>query len=240
MGDSRTKQICKTHGNTGSDLELAPSSERKHDHQFFKVLILSLTGAMIMVLMVDIFWHTRDGTPTIHAGPLCRSHPGGIAVSDCSCGTSTRQALAMGCAFDQLAVAWLPRHCQDEELTKQFEHAGPGVDGAWTYYADDKGQQILNVTEVSLLADSGKPFFGTEQWHVMHCNYSWRKQLRAPNTGCAIEDRYYKIQHVEHCGMLVADAHAIEPNAVAVRAKVLLNSHLQDDDVGVIERLKRP
>lgn len=143
----------------------------------------------------------------------------------------------MGCTFDQLAAAWLPSECRDEELTDEFSRAGPGLDGAWTYYADLKGERVLNLTEVSLLADTGEHLYATEGWHLKHCNYSWRKQLRAPATGVAIEDRYYRIQHVNHCGMMLSEAFSVEPDAIAVSARVLLNSSFAEHKKPTIKKL---
>lgn len=160
-----------------------------------------------------------------------------IRVSDCDCGTSTAEAEAMGCSFDTLAMAWLPPYCLDPELSTSFDHAGPGIAGSWTYYADRFGDQVLNRTELSMLADSGKPFYATQEWHITHCTFSWKKQFRAQTTGVTMEDRYFRIQHIEHCGMLMLGAYQVEPKAIAVRARVLLNSNLQPDDVGMIDRL---
>lgn len=145
----------------------------------------------------------------------------------------------MNCTFDQLAAAWLPPECRDEELTDDFSRAGPGLDGAWTYYADVKGERVLNLTEVSLLADTGDHLYATEGWHLMHCNYSWRKQLRAPATGTTIEDRYYRIEHVEHCGMMLGEAFAVDPDAIAVSARVLLDSSFAEHKRPTINKLEK-
>lgn len=57
-------------------------------------------------------------------------------LSSCSCGDSLAEAMALSCRYDTIAAAWLPPHCRDAELMAQFDTSGPGVDGAWTYYAD--------------------------------------------------------------------------------------------------------
>lgn len=51
----------------------------------------------------------------------------------CSCGKSVAEAIANGCKYDLLASAWLPEQCRDDELTAEFNKAGPGPNGEWTY-----------------------------------------------------------------------------------------------------------
>jgi hypothetical protein len=89
----------------------------------------------------------------------------------CSCGASVEEAMAMGCKYDSHALAWLPVHCRDDELTEEFEHLGPGPDGRWELYSDPDGQHPLNMTEISMVP--GTKFYMTLEWHNMVSSMSW-------------------------------------------------------------------
>ena len=119
----------------------------------------------------------------------------------CSCGgTNVAEAKAQGCIFTPLAIAWLPPHCIDEELSSDFDKQGPGLNGEWDYWADANMTRRLSREEVSLLADADGVFYATQEWHVMHCLYTWQKHYRSKWTGVIIERRSNGLDHINHCG----------------------------------------
>lgn len=118
---------------------------------------------------------------------------------NCNCGSSLEEAIFRNCKWDSLASAWLPEHCQDEELLKEFETTGPY--GSWTYYADPDGNTTLTADEISL-CKTGAQYWTTRRWHIMHCTFYWRKQMRSASTGVRVEGRYNEIHHLEHCEKL--------------------------------------
>ena len=142
----------------------------------------------------------------------------------CRCGATLTEAKANGCNYDSHALAWLPPHCQDQELLAEWEHAGSGVDGQWEYYGDKNGTVPLTIEEVGELA--GKPiddgwFWMTMEWHVkvcrtaharlqpwrrmltdfslQHCAFAWRKLARSPVTGVTVERSTSGLAHIAHC-----------------------------------------
>lgn len=120
----------------------------------------------------------------------------------CLCGSSTSEAETLGCKYDSLAACWLPTHCRDDELTAEFEHAGDGPNGEWTYWADSNATRGMTLEEVGLLANLPKPqamFYSTFGWHVAHCAFYWRKEFRMRAKGLMLENRYDRESHVEHC-----------------------------------------
>ncbi|KAJ6437209.1 calcineurin-like phosphoesterase [Purpureocillium lavendulum] len=124
-----------------------------------------------------------------------------LLIWPCDCGDSVAEAKAMGCAYDDMAPAWLPPHCIDKELKREWDKSGDGPDGRWQYWADSNHTQEMTVEEVSLLADTpGKYFYTTPRWHIMHCSFYWRKEHRSKSTGVTIEGRYDSERHVKHCG----------------------------------------
>lgn len=123
-------------------------------------------------------------------------------MGNCYCGHSVAEAISLGCSYDPLAIAWSPPQCTDKELTDEFNHAGPGPDGKWAYYADPNGTLPLTEIDVAMLADTKRYFYATHEWHLVHCNYSWRKLYRSQMTGVIMDKDKLPYDHIIHCGML--------------------------------------
>ncbi|GKZ16867.1 hypothetical protein AbraIFM66951_006360 [Aspergillus brasiliensis] len=131
----------------------------------------------------------------------------------CHCGTSTTEALSLNCKFDSLAAAWLPPHCRDDELTAEFERAGPNPDGSWTYYADDYHTVPMAIEEVAALADNQSARVQmTRDWHVVHCLFYWRKMFRVREMeGVIVEPSFDHEEHIKHCiGVVLEDSWGTE------------------------------
>ena len=125
------------------------------------------------------------------------------AVS-CHCGSNIIEAKSLGCKYDSLSLSWLPAQCRDDDLTAEFEHAGPNPDGSWPYYADKAANVSISIEEVAQLADlprSQAVFYTTTGWHVAHCAFYWRKEYRMRAKGSMMESRYDKESHIKHCYM---------------------------------------
>ncbi|KAK7959684.1 uncharacterized protein PG986_004538 [Apiospora aurea] len=136
--------------------------------------------------------------------------------SPCWCGTSDAEAVAMGCTWDHIAVDWLPPHCVDHELMTEFDAAGSGPDGAWPYYISDARNVALitesqrtpvNLTDIDELAREGREYWTTVEWHISHCLFTWRKQVRSATSGGAVSVEPWndKEAHASHCSMYIWD-----------------------------------
>ena len=150
------------------------------------------------VLLLLAFW----GLTSLGQLSISKLHaPVDPQSRSCSCGgTTVADAIANGCIFTPLAIAWLPPHCIDQELSDEFDASGPGPGGSWDYFADPEGTTKLNRTEVGLLADRHDGvFFSTQNWHVTHCTFTWRKHYRSKTTGVTIERRSNGLDHIGHC-----------------------------------------
>ena len=121
----------------------------------------------------------------------------------CDCGPTIRTALSKHCIYDSLATAWLPPHCRDDELTAEFDRAGPGPGGAWSYFADENGTVALDRAQVAALGEVGRSFWARRDWHVAHCLFYWEKYVRMRWTGVVMERRFDRAAHVRHCRRLV-------------------------------------
>ena len=162
------------------------------------------TGGRVLVIVLAILG-------LLSVGPLCstvwkfmHSPSEKFAPSlypSCSCGgTTTEEAKARGCIFTPLAISWLPPHCVDMELSDEFDKLGPGPNGEWDYWADLNKTQRLTREEVGALADYDGVFYTTQEWHVMHCLFTWQKHYRSKWTGVTIERRSNGLDHIGHCG----------------------------------------
>jgi hypothetical protein len=127
-------------------------------------------------------------------------------IASCDCGNSTAKALTLGCKYDSLAAAWLPEHCQDDELTAELERSGPGIDGKWTYWTDAAHTKEISVNEIAKMAGNEElRFHMTGHWHVIHCIFYWRKEHRARLNEKIVEPRSFSEKHVKHCGKIILD-----------------------------------
>ncbi|OIW34634.1 hypothetical protein CONLIGDRAFT_675602 [Coniochaeta ligniaria NRRL 30616] len=115
----------------------------------------------------------------------------------------------MGCRYDHIAVDWLPPHCIDDELTSEFDGAGPN--GTWPYFKLE-GVSLLGASyvpieanEIEKLAREGRDYYATRSWHVAHCMFTWRKQFRSRFSDGSMEPWNNKEGHIKHCSMYIMD-----------------------------------
>lgn len=102
----------------------------------------------------------------------------------------------MGCKFDLLSSAWLPDHCIDADLSREFAERGPNRIGSWVYYKDKTGSSEVKLQDLGQYAErQGDLFWTTHEWHIMQCVYNWRK-LHRPVT---MEARYNTEEYASHC-----------------------------------------
>ncbi|OAA69323.1 hypothetical protein LEL_10199 [Akanthomyces lecanii RCEF 1005] len=125
-------------------------------------------------------------------------YTGPVGTMSCDCGTSVSEARARGCKYDTLAASWLPDACRDDQLSADFDNAGPN--GTWTYFANKEATTVLTIEQVAALPDSGlNCFWITQQWHLAHCTFYWKKLWRQRQIKVVIEHHYDCLGHIEHC-----------------------------------------
>ncbi|PVH94517.1 hypothetical protein DM02DRAFT_692972 [Periconia macrospinosa] len=166
------------------------------------VLLLALYG------LLGLWQRMNDHSALVKQDASCSS---GMSVAgkmdpapvkqdaSCSCGTSVAEAMAKGCQYDILSSAWLPPRCRDEKLSAQFDKAGPGPGGAWSYFADLNGTTLIDPSTLSQLTNTGRTYYATNTWHIVHCFYFWKKQYRAKFTGVTVEAWGDTEPHIDHC-----------------------------------------
>ncbi|KAH0440863.1 hypothetical protein CcaCcLH18_02206 [Colletotrichum camelliae] len=177
-----------------NEAEPEPPNAQRASHRrlsfYTQLLLLNILVAALGVLSTAVYVRDQKFSPR-------PPHP-----LECSCGSSLAEAKKLDCKYDSLSVSWLPPHCRDDELTAEFERAGPGPNGSWPYYKDNAANVSTNPGEISLLVDLPRDqayFYTTNGWHVAHCAFYWRKQYRLRDKGFMTERRYDKESHIEHC-----------------------------------------
>lgn len=144
--------------------------------------------------------------------------------TSCACGPSIEAAEALGCHFDPIAAAWVRTECFDEALIDEFNHSGPGPSGQWNYYTDPTGNYTMSPSDVAALGGTHNHFFSTQEWHLAHCTFTWRKQFRAQRTGLIAGKRYDTEEHIRHCEMMIKKRDALQ--AIVTGSGVTMNIDL--------------
>lgn len=122
----------------------------------------------------------------------------------CYCGKTIAEARSLGCIYVAMASAWLPPQCRDDALAADFESAGPGPNGTWSYFADMEMAVEMSPEQVAALAGTEKVYYTTWEWHVVHCLFYWRKLHRTQTAkGLTIEPRFNSDAHIHHCAKLI-------------------------------------
>jgi len=185
----------------------------------------TLVKALLICLaawgFVDIFIHLLS----FIRGPESTALIEHADLTDCNCGETIAEAKTKGCKFDALASAWLPAECIDEELSNEFDHSGPEVDGSWPYFLHPNGTVPLSMDDLASMANTGQRWYSTREWHLLHCNFYWRKKTRSAQTGVVLEKRYDTVDHIAHCWNMVMMTTPMD--SLTVNAKVVLFSGLK-------------
>ncbi|KAI1126441.1 hypothetical protein F5Y10DRAFT_267104 [Nemania abortiva] len=182
-------------------LESLADPQPANPNRFWRLVALIAILAFALIAFVAVA-HRRPTQK--HHGHYDES------VVSCDCGTSVAEARSMGCKYDTLAASWLPDACRDDELSAQFDQAGPNGT-SWAYFADSKATMELSVEEVSRLPDSElNCFWVPQRWHLLHCTFYWKKLHRQRKTGVVLERHYNRIGHIEHCEMLLLSSEDLD------------------------------
>jgi len=156
------------------------------------LLLISGVGLILLMAVKQVFPASlAPGSPTSMPSQGVMNPVPDILVAPC--GNTPQEARDRGCVFDNIAFAWFPERCWDEDLSKSFRDIkfkfslGPND-------TDPVGQDDAYTGDYPHL-------FVNWEYHVMHCTYMWRKMHRAIlGEGRAILDGIAKdMQHTNHC-----------------------------------------
>ena len=182
------------------DVLLSTKKSHSHGSPFHHILAVGWKTLLVLLAIIGLVtvWPFSAAAWRYIHSPSGRFEPS--LYPSCSCGGSTvAEAKARGCIFTPIAIAWLPPHCVDMELSDEFDKLGPGPNGEWDYWSDKNMTRRLTREEVGELADYDGVFWTTQEWHVTHCVYTWKKHYRSQWTGVTIERRSNGLDHIDHC-----------------------------------------
>lgn len=115
-----------------------------------------------------------------------------------TCGTSPQQAMSLGCKFDVMSFAWLPARCFDSSLTAEFLALRE-----WEWFeAADSGAANISQRGVdisSVAKGAHDQLLVTQEYHLYHCTYMWRKMHRAIQREQPLDGYIGSMGHTDHC-----------------------------------------
>ncbi|KAJ5958815.1 uncharacterized protein N7479_005965 [Penicillium vulpinum] len=113
------------------------------------------------------------------------------------CGSSPSEARHRDCIFDAMEFAWLPRQCFDPELQERFLSLRE-----WVWYLDQAG--TVPADGKLVLSGFYEELYATQEYHVFHCTYMWRKIHQALLDGSLIDGYIGDTHHTAHCERQIA------------------------------------
>lgn len=122
------------------------------------------------------------------------------------CGNSSREALNLGCSFDQLMWAWYPPECPhyaNEEYLKADD---------WKFYLDKEGTQVATGHSWEKAMDNDIGLWGERREHLTHCIYMMLSMGQILRDGGRVPTRLLDYEHLEHCATLLFNAAKHDPH----------------------------
>jgi hypothetical protein len=119
-----------------------------------------------------------------------------------NCGNTSAEARLKGCVFDIMNRGWFPPACYDAELTAEFDALGEAL-GGWKWYLNREGTEEISREEYEA-GEGPQPLFVTQELHLWHCAYQWRKYHRAVERNTPIDSYMGFYNHTVHCSKILA------------------------------------
>jgi hypothetical protein len=167
--------------------------ERFHVH--YKSLLLGLATALLLCIPLIVAFHASAGsTATLATLDVPAS------VKQLHCGQSVQEALALGCEFDMVSVAWTPKPCIDDISAAEFEKwlGSEERTHPWPFWTDKKAQtQLRGKDAISHYLEGG--VWTTGEYHIGHCAFEFRRLQRSVSGDAMVKDYMRNEGHTRHC-----------------------------------------
>ena len=116
------------------------------------------------------------------------------------CGGLPKDAVSRGCRYSAVLHAWLPERCLEEEDDADAQLMYEGRQ-AWNYELPDG----RNMTSEEMRAGDFDFFYTSNDWHVAHCMYVWKRAHRAMmDAGRAVDAYTASTHHTDHCVKMIS------------------------------------
>lgn len=143
-----------------------------------------------------------------------------------TCGNSPAEAISLGCNFDIISFAWLPARCFDQELMDEFMAVHD-----WKWFLDRDGQHSVDLASVA--AGGYDELYVTQEYHMYHCTYMWRKMHRAILAGTVLDGYIGDMHHTAHCETMILDrTRALDTINTSILTKYVRCPFAQEDFQG--------
>jgi hypothetical protein len=197
---------CKTHDGTGLYSKIPEAdfpensllerfdtmqTERKsvrRTNYILALVIVVLAGSIIMLV-----------SPLFSPRSRVRSTIANVEIEYRNCGSSSAEARRRGCIMDVISRTWHVPQCYDAELAEEFINLKD-----WHWYTDTSGKTELSRAEVER-GDGPDPFYVTREYHLLHCQFVFRKLQRAIQYNTPVDSYMGNYNHTKHCSLELWD-----------------------------------
>jgi hypothetical protein len=158
-----------------------------------RLRLLGIFSTLLSILLLSLlcFWISHMIFSSRHVCTTQRKWEG--------CGKSIAEAKSLGCSFDILSKAWLPKGCSrlgSEEYLRDswsWNHTG------WGIYVDRHQTRELTLEDLMDFADSDLKWYGTEREHLVHCAWGLKRVLDGYVNGGRLDYTIQQLHHTTHC-----------------------------------------
>ena len=206
-------------GDGDSDATITNRPPRRGFQQFLKrnLAAITITGLLMILLLVVIAVITAITVEPFRKVVVVKGPPSdSLAYPESlegqrqclppaprvrySCGNSTKEAEALGCAYDPLAGCWLHKECP-HDFTHEFAHFNNGK--PFVYFYDEAAtKQMKDYTE---LGNNPDFYWTAVREHLVHCLYLLRRGHDVHMRGARLDNMLGDLEHVDHCTNMLAN-----------------------------------
>ncbi|KAI0396797.1 hypothetical protein F5Y17DRAFT_417834 [Xylariaceae sp. FL0594] len=115
------------------------------------------------------------------------------------CGGSSGEAIAKGCVFDELLLAWVPSQCPRRQETKFMDY----MNWTWPMYEDLEGTRPLDRHQLSRW--DGKEYYTTQREHSGHCMFIMLRFFDSVRYGNRVDSMAMHHPHARHCTQFILE-----------------------------------
>jgi hypothetical protein len=164
---------------SSEDLVRAPTKGEALTHSSPpRKLKIALTSVLVLAIII---FSTIAVTHTIHT----------IKEPE-TCGITADEARSRGCQYDVISFAWTPSRCFDSDLMTDFTSLRN-----WTFFTSQNGTEAVPYESVAL--GEHDTLYVTQEFHMYHCTYMWRKMHRAVLAAVPLDGYIGNYHHTGHC-----------------------------------------
>ncbi|KAH8585851.1 hypothetical protein B0O99DRAFT_529895 [Bisporella sp. PMI_857] len=204
------------------------SKKRLHQGKLHPILTsVHLYYSLIIIIIIALYMTQRVTRFELSSPPTP------FSSLPLLCGSTSSEALAMGCVFDVYITGWLPAACYDPavaELSQNNMSDSLSLSGrsiAFPIYWDEEMTRKASLEDVMTAAvvngedRYSNKFHTAWEYHRAHCLHLWRLGVSAAERLARGERSigvYYNVaspEHVEHCKGVISGAHSREPTKYA-------------------------